>query len=147
MFTSRTSFRQFDELRRSCVRSPKRFTRHALGTVRRVRRTLRLIGWNLRALLWKRIKTGIGTYGWRLECFQPLASEELASFVDLSEGQRYYLWDPQIKTNKEVSAWHSRGVHCRGFQPRMAACVECEHVHACLCTACTTKFGPKPASY
>ena len=43
--TSRTWFGQFDELQRSCVRGPKLFTRHALGTVRRVRRTLRLIGW------------------------------------------------------------------------------------------------------
>ena len=29
-------------------------------------------------------------------CFQPLASEEMASFVDLWEGQRY-LWDPADK--------------------------------------------------
>ena len=53
-FASRTWFGQFDELLRSCVRGPKRFARHALETISRVRRTLRLIGWNLRALLLKR---------------------------------------------------------------------------------------------
>ena len=33
------------------------------------------------------------THGCRRQCFQPLASEEMASFVDLLEDQRY-LWDP-----------------------------------------------------
>ena len=41
-------------------------------------------------------KTGTATHGWGRECFQPLASEEMASFVDLWEGQRY-LWDPAEK--------------------------------------------------
>ena len=30
------------------------------------------------------------------DCFQPLASVEMASFVDLWDGQRY-LWDPADK--------------------------------------------------
>ena len=34
-------------------------------------------------------KTGTATHGWWRECFQPLALEEMASFVDLWEGQRY----------------------------------------------------------
>ena len=47
-------------------------------------------------LSYGRKKTGTATHGWWRERFQPLASEEMASFVDLWEGQRY-LWDPADK--------------------------------------------------
>ena len=115
-FASGTWLRQFNKLRQSCVWDLKRFAQHALGTVCRVWQTLRLTGWNLRALLWKRKKTGTATHGWQCECFQPLALEEIVSFVDLWEGQ-HYRGTQQIKTTKWVSMWHSLSIHCQGFQP------------------------------
>ena len=88
-FTLWTWFGQFNELQRSCVWGPKHFAQHALGTILQVWWTCHLTGWNLKALPWKEEETGTATHGWWCECFQPLISEEMASFVDLREGQCY----------------------------------------------------------
>ena len=47
-------------------------------------------------LSYGRGKIETATHGWQRECFQPLTSEEMASFVDLWEGQ-HYLWEPADK--------------------------------------------------
>ena len=165
-FTSRTWFGQFDELQRSCVRSPKCFIWYALGTICRVLRTLCLIGWNLRALVWKRKKLG-----------QQHTADGLNVFSLWLRRKWPHLWTcgrvsvicgtQQIETNKWVSVLHSHGIHCRDFQPwmddrwhvlcvSMCTCVCVQPAQwslgwslhlVCLCVACTMKFGLKLASH
>ena len=38
----------------------------------------------------------------------------------------------QIKTNKQVSTWHSRGIHCWGFRPRMDNRLHVSCVSMCM---------------
>ena len=80
------------------------------------------------------VKTRTATYGWQLECFQPLSSEKMASFVDLWEGQ-HYLWDPADKdliNECMAQPWCPLpNLGCEwttGCMCHVWACVMCEHV-------------------
>ena len=118
-FSSRTWFGQFDELRRGCVRGPKRFARHALGTVHRVRQPCVWLVRTWELSCGKGEKKTLGQQN--IDDSENVLSHFGGNWLicGLAGGAALAVGPSRQKLRKWGGKGHSRGIHCRRFRPRM----------------------------